>query len=343
MKCLGLSLLILSLGASAFAGVFVSAPSNNSTVATNVQFVASATTSCSKGIAAMGIYTAPYVLSYKVGGSKLNTILSLKSNTTYYTTVQEWDNCGGSAKTPVTIHVSGGSTPSGKTFYNLHSQGGWNGFGMLPTAYNICSNCSPQVTWARYTGVKSPSISGNATEHKVGGTTQYADAFWNNHLIGDFSTQGLPDSSKTLVPSLHNFVYDVWFYGSNIAASQALEFDINQFFGGKSFIWGHECRIGGGHEWDVWDNVAKHWHPTGISCYPNNNAWNHLVIKVQRSSSNQVVYQSITLNGVTHNTNYTSYPISTGWYGVTINYQQDGNYKQQAYSIWLDKLNFSYW
>jgi hypothetical protein len=28
---------------------------------------------------------------------------------------------------------------------------------------------------------------------------------------------------------------------------------------------------------------------------------------------------------------------------VTINYQQDGDYQQTAYSVWLDKLNFSYW
>jgi hypothetical protein len=28
---------------------------------------------------------------------------------------------------------------------------------------------------------------------------------------------------------------------------------------------------------------------------------------------------------------------------VTINYQQDGNRYMTDYSIWLDKLNFSYW
>jgi hypothetical protein len=343
MKLCGLSLLILSCATSALATVYVSAPANNSNVATSVQYVAKASTSCSKGVAAIGIYTAPYVLAYKGSGATLNTVLNLNANTTYYTVVQEWDNCGGASKTPITIHVGGGSGGGGKTFYNLHQQGGWNGFGMLPTAYNICSNCSPQVTWSRWTGIKSPSVSGNATQHNVGGTTQYADAFWNNHLIGDFSTQGLPDSSKTLVPSLHNFVYDVYFYGNNISASQALEFDINQFFGGKSFIWGHECRVAGGHQWDVWDNQAQHWHATGIPCNPLNNAWNHLVIQVQRGSNNAVIFQSITLNGVKSNPNYSSWPINTSWYGVTINYQQDGNYKQSAYSIWLDRLNFSYW
>ncbi len=347
LYCLAL-LIVAFVATSAFAGVYVSAPANNATVATTVQYVATATTSCSKGVAAMGIYTAPNQLAYKVSAAKLNTLLTLNANTTYYTVVQEWDNCGGASTAPITIHVgSGGSAPapSGKTFYNLHAQGGWTGYGLLPVSYAICSSCSPggpQVTWSRWTGIKSPSVSGNATQHNIGGKTQYADVLWNNHLIGDFSSQGLPDYSKTLVPSLHNFTYDVWFYANNIQLSQALEFDINQFFGGKSFIWGHECRVAGGHQWDVWNNQSQSWHATGIPCNPVN-GWNHLTIQVQRTSNNEVLFKTITLNGYTANTNYYSWPTNTSWYGVTINYQQDGNYAQQPYAIWLDKLNFSYW
>jgi hypothetical protein len=64
---------------------------------------------------------------------------------------------------------------------------------------------------------------------------------------------------------------------------------------------------------------------------------------VQRTSSNTLKFQSITLNGKISYPNYTSYPIKTSWYGVTINYQQDGNVNMKSYSIWLDRLNFSYW
>ena len=57
----------------------------------------------------MGIYTAPYVLAYTISGSRLNTYLKLAAGT-YNTEVQEWDNCGGSSKTPITLTVSGGTT-----------------------------------------------------------------------------------------------------------------------------------------------------------------------------------------------------------------------------------------
>ncbi len=107
---------------------------------------------------------------------------------------------------------------------------------------------------------------------------------------------------------------------------------------------GHECRIAGGNEWDIWDNVNAHWKATGVSCYPNSNAWNHLRLQVQRTSDNQLLYQSITLNGETHTLNST-YPhgsAPSNWYGVTVNYQMDGDSRQDAYSVYLDEVTFSY-
>jgi hypothetical protein len=80
-----------------------------------------------------------------------------------------------------------------------------------------------------------------------------------------------------------------------------------------------------------------------VACNPLQNAWNHLTLQVQRTSDNQLLFQSITLNGVTSTLNYYESPTPTTWYGVTINYQQDGDYNQAPYSVWLDNLTFTYW
>lgn len=324
-------------------GVVVTSPANDSTVSSPVHYVASATTSCTKGIASMGIYTGNDVLAYVVNGASLDTYLTL-ANGTYYTTVQDWDNCGGSAKVPITITVTGGSS-GGSTFYSLQTDtAGWTGYGLLPPSYAICSSCKPSgpnVTWSWTPNVGNPSMDGKSTETTIGGDEDYSDVLWNNHLIGNFSSQGMPDTDHTIVPSLHNFTYDVWFYLSNNTAPQALEFDINQFENGKSFIWGHECRVAGGNEWDTWDNPGQYWVKSGIGCYPIV-GWNHLTIQVERTSGDQLLFQSITLNGVTNNVNRTDNPTSTSWYGITINYQIDGNYKQEAYTVYLDELNFTY-
>ena len=255
---------------------------------------------------------------------------------------------GGAAPGSTTAGGTPAGNPNAVVLSDLHQRGGWTGYALLRSDnYSICQLClpgGPKATWNMVKDVASPSFGGSSTQFDIGGNEPFTDILWNNHLIGDFSSQGLPDNKRTLAPSLHNFVYDVYFYAANLPVSQAVEFDINQFVNDKSFIWGHECRLAGGHEWDTWDNAKELWVPSGIACNPVNNAWNHVVIEVQRTSDDRLLFQSITLNGQKSVVNRYDDPTPRkGWYGVTINYQQDGNRDQAPYSIWLDKFNFSYW
>jgi Putative Ig domain len=234
--------------------------------------------------------------------------------------------------------------PSGTALTSIQKSGGWSSYAQVAPNFVDCSPSPCEgITFWMGQNISNPSMDGDASGYSVGGTTGFGDALFNNHLIGPQSSQGLPDNNQTLVPSLHDFTYDVYFYDGALNVSQALEFDINQFFNGEGFIFGHECRIAGGNEWDVWDNVNQKWVPTGIACNPNQNSWNHLTIQVQRNSNDELVYQSITLNGNTSTLNWTFPHGSTpGWYGVTINYQMDGDKNQDSYTVYLDKLTFSY-
>ena len=236
------------------------------------------------------------------------------------------------------------NSSGGNAFSNLQASGGWAQYGQGPPNF---VDCSPSpcdgIEFSMSQNQSSPSLSGNSTVYWVGGSTPYSDALWNNHLIGDGSSQGMDDGDQSIVPKIQNFTYDVDFYGDNIGASEALEFDINQFFGGMGFIFGHECRVAGGNQWDIWDNSKGHWISTGIPCYPKSGDWNHLTLKVQRTSDNHETYQSITLNGQTANLNWTFDKGSTaGWYGVTVNFQLDGDYKQDGYKVYLDNLTLNY-
>jgi hypothetical protein len=300
--------------------------------------------------------TAPYSFLLKSGqlpgGIQLDATTGNISGTptapgSFSFAVSVSDSKGLSKQQPLLIAVTDSTNNNqnkAKSFSNLQQSSGWGAAGQGPPTF---INCSPSpcdgISFSMKQGVASPSISGGATQYNLGGTAVYTDAFFNNHLIGPFSSQGLPDNDKTLVPTYSKFTYDVYFYGTNLELSQAVEFDINQFFNGIGFIWGHECRIAGGHEWDVWNNVTAHWVPTGIPCNPINNAWNHLTIEVQRTASNQLLYQSIRLNGVTSQLNqYYDHGSAPSWYGITVNYQMDGNYQQSPYTVYLDELTFTY-
>lgn len=329
-------------------GVSISSPANGSTVGSPVHFVATAgTTSCSKGIASMGIYKAPYQLAYTVKGTKLDTYLGLGAGT-YQANVTAWDYCGGATTKAVSFTVNGSATGkttnSGKTFYNLEDSGGWSGHGELPPVYDMCSSC-PGLGWSMTKGIGSPSIDGHATKYAIYGTHPYADVLWNNHIIGDGSSQGVPDSNHTLVNNLHNFTYDAYFYGSNLELSENIEFDIGQFFNGMEFMFGTQCQIVNGDVWGVWDSAHGHWISTSIPCRPKSNAWNHVIIQFQRTSDNRLLYKSFTLNGVTSTLNWSYGHASapSNWWGVAVNFQLDGNYNMSDYSVYLERLNVTYY
>ena len=332
----------LTVGSGGKSGVTVTTPSDGATVSSPVSYAASATSSCSKGVASMGIYVNN-VLAYVAQGASLNTNLSLDSGK-YHTVVEEWDHCGGASYTPIDISVSGsGGGGGGDEFTELQSSKGWIAYGEYPPKYAICTDCGPGVTWSIKQHQGSPSLSGNSTEFWIGGTHPYSDVLFTIPLIGTHSSQGMPDSDHKIIPNIHSFTYDLYFYGSNLSLSQDLEFDINQFFNGMGFIYGHQCNLGDGHQWDIWDNVNKHWVHTGIACNPVNNGWNHLTLEVERTSKDELLYKTITLNGTTHTLNATYPHYNCGnWYGVGVNYQMDGNSKQAAYSTYVDKFTLTY-
>ena len=327
----------LALTVSTQSGVSVVSPLNGSTVSSPASYVATATTSCPTGVAATGIYVDNQ-LAYVTQGSSLNTQLPL-SGGTHNTVVQDWDNCGGSSVTPVSVTVTGTTLPS------IQALGGWNQWGELAPTYSICTSSCPGVTWSMIQHLSSPSLSGNATQFNIGGTTPYSDVLWSNPLIGDGTTEGLPDTSHTLLPTIHNMTVDTYVYVTNFAVTQDLECDINMYMNGVGMEWGTECNHLADGVWDIWNNVNAQWVPTTIPCSLNNAAWNHVTLQMQRESNNDLLYQSITVNGVTHTINQTvaPFPVPSGWWGMTVNYQMDGNYNQSPNTTYLDKLNVTYW
>jgi len=337
-QCGGATYTTLEITVAGQTGVWVTSPANNSQVVSPVNYVASATTTtCSKGVASTGIYV-DNKLTYVAQGASLNTQLSL-SKGSHNTVVEEWDNCGGAAYSTVNVTVAS----SAAKLSNIQANKGWQSWGQLPPAYVDCSPCSG-LTWSMAYGITSPSKSGNATQFNTKGSAPYGVVLWYNPVIGQFSTEGLPDESHTLIPSLHNFIYDTDFYVTNPAVTQVLEFDVSMYMDSIGMFWGTQCNHLGGGEWDVLDNVTQEWSKTSVTCNLVK-GWNHLTLQVQRESDNSLLYQSITLNGVTASINQTSAPftVPASWYGITANYQMDGDYKQSANTTYLDNLSLTYW
>ncbi|MHB1672873.1 MAG: hypothetical protein ACYCSP_01345 [Acidobacteriaceae bacterium] len=320
-------------------GVVVTSPANNSTVGSPASYVATAaTSSCPQGVASMGVYVNNQLVHVEPG-SKLNTQLTLGAGP-QHTVVEEWDYCGGASYTPVDVTVAS----SGKVLSNLQASGGWRSYGQFAPDYADCSSNCSGVNWSMWQHQSSPSLSGNASRFNIGGNVPYSDVLWTNPVIGQNSTQNLPDSNHTLLPTVHNFTYDASFYVTNASITQVLEFDVNMYMNGTGMIWGNQCNHLGDGDWDIWDNGNAKWVSAGVPC-KFVNGWNHVTIQVQRESNNALLYQSITLNGVAYSINktYAPYSVSSSWWGITVNYQMDGNYNQSANSTYVDNFSLTYW
>ena len=106
--------------------VAITSPVNGKSAQSPILFKASATSSsCSKGIAAIRIYTAPGVNAFNAKSSQLTANIPLVPGT-YNAVVQAWDNCGAVGKTPVTVTVNP-ATGNHHFLYVMEGQGisGW--------------------------------------------------------------------------------------------------------------------------------------------------------------------------------------------------------------------------
>ena len=95
--------MLLVFTVPAFANVTVNTPQPGSVVASPVQYIASATTTCSKGVASMGIYVNNKLV-YVVNAAQLNTSISLNQGSEH-SVVQEWDHCGSATNTTINLTV----------------------------------------------------------------------------------------------------------------------------------------------------------------------------------------------------------------------------------------------
>ncbi len=339
----------LPAAASAFADVAVATPSNGSVVGTNVQYVASASSNCGWGVAAVGIYV-DYSLQYVANGSQLNASIPLPPGA-HNTYVQAWDYCGGSTGTPVQVTAQPSalapvsSLPANaQTITDIQSAPNWNQWGELAPIYDICGQCNG-IYWQMTQNVGANSLSGHAARFDIWGNIPYSDVLWSNKIVGQGTTKNLPDNDRKILPNIRNLQYDTDVFITNFRVTQDVEFDVNMYLDGAGMEWGTECNHLANGQWDVWDPQGRHWVATGAPCSLNDGAWNHVTIAAQRLANNGILYRSITVNGsvYTINRSFAPFAVPGGWYGMTVNFQMDGNYQMAPNTAYLDNLTVHYW
>jgi hypothetical protein len=317
----------------------VSSPSNNATVTSPVNLVASATPT--NPIFFMRVYdlnsTNPTqsIADYFTFDNSINTQIFLASGSHSLIVMAE-DNQGYISATPVQITVSAQApnTSGQTTISGIQAMPGWQSCSALfpPGSARAGQICAAGLGTAQSTMTEnqsSPAMDGNSAKFTMGGPTPYSNMLYFNPVAGG--------------DNVSHFIYDLYFYVDNPQAPQALEFDINQTFGGNRWVWGSECNFNGSGFWDIWDDVNG-WEPTKFPCLRSDfpaNTWIHLIWDVQRVG-NTVQYNTLTVGNNVYNVN-TTYQNQPDWTleEIDVAFQMDGDYAQDPYNVWLDEVNLT--
>jgi Bacterial Ig domain len=323
------------------SGVFLSSPGANASVPGSAHVQATAFSP--NQITTMQVYDNGQLVN-ETPGAAVDTTVNLTPGS-HYLVVQGWDTAGTPFLNPVIVNVPGAVEASQRaTTETAASQGGPQAY-VAPNAaskldidqmpgWEDCGACAgigakgPVVPYSMSEGAQSPSLDGKSAVFWLGGKIPWGSAIWWKQLGGN-------DGAT-------HFVYDLYFYIGDTSASQALEFDVNQSVGGKKYIFGTECDIRDGNAWRVWDTTNNHWMPSGATCPVNGNSWNHLTWEMERVGT-QTHFIAVTMNGYRQTVD--KYYYGKPWSGTELNvaFQMDGNFAEQNYQIWLDKVSLYYW
>jgi len=247
--------------------------------------------------------------------------------------------CVGCGTAPQTQSTGSGSTQA--------SQSGDSGSNTVPSDARVIADIQKMTNWSSCSstcsgetgtnavysmqqGIASPSLTGSAIQFDITGGTPWGTALWWKQVGGN--------------DAMTHFVYNMSFYLTDVNAAQALEFNVNQNAGGNRYEYATQCDIKGSHHWRVWPQTQKQWVDSGVPCAtPKQGEWNQLTWEFSRTSSNQIVFEAVTLNGQRSviNQSFDSVPASGS--GIDVAFQMDSDGGPTPWSVWVDKVSLTEW
>ena len=244
--------------------------------------------------------------------------------------------CGGHASSPTAAvnnpgqNPSPGSTPSptpanpnATTIPDIQKLNGWEN----------CTACTgnPLAIYSMAQGIATPSLGGESARFQLlSGTRPFGAALW-------FKFLGAQNSAT-------HFVYDLNFYIDNPGAAQAVEFNVVQSANGSRYNFATQFDLAAGGLWRVWDPIGNGWVSSSVSSPPPAaNTWNHLIWEFERDSAGHTIFTAVTLNGKRSLVNLSMGHTGDSSSGVDVAFQADANLTPVLYSVWLDKINLTFW
>jgi hypothetical protein len=322
----------------AFAGVTVNSPYNGEQVSSPFTLSASASACSSQSISSMGYSLDNSSDTTIIKGSSISTSVQAAAGS-HTVHVKSWGDNGASCVTDVTVTVAGTTSAS-------------TGGTVVPSTATTVSSLQVLSNWEEEhdpgtSGSSSGSMSIVSSPAYSGSSRKFVTTFSGSGGELYHVTYG-DDTTST------NFFYDGWVYISGSASNLGnIEMDMNQVMeNGQTVIYGFQCD-GWEGTWDYTENAGSPtspkdtWVHSKAACNPRNwaaNTWHHVQVYYSRTSSGEVTYHSVWLDGTESALNATvPSAFALGWAPTLLtNFQVDGDGSGTA-TVYLDDLQISRW
>lgn len=215
------------------------------------------------------------------------------------------------------------SNPNSTTIPDVQKLGGWENC-------TVCTG-SALAVYSMTQNVATPSLSGESAQFQLlSGTEPFGAALW-------FKFLGAQNSAT-------HFVYDLNFYIDNPGVAQAIEFNVVQSANGSRYNFATQFDLAAGGVWRVWDPIGSRWVASSVtSPRPAAKTWNHLIWEFERDSAGHAIFTAVTLNGNRGLVNMSMSHTADSSSGVDVAFQADADLTPALYSVWLDKINLTFW
>ncbi|MGA8530463.1 MAG: hypothetical protein WB622_12170 [Acidobacteriaceae bacterium] len=324
--------LFAASAASAFAGVTISSPQNQSQVASPFTLSASASNCSRQNVTSIGYALDSMSDPGTTSGNSLNVQVSASAGAhTVYVVAYGAKKATCVAEVAITVAGAPNIPANAVSVSGLQTLSNWI------AADDTAGNGTAQGTMSL---VGSPSYGGQALEF----ATQFTNSGDERYSVvfGDDTTSA-------------NFVWDGWVYLTRSVNKIAnLEMDMNQVMAnGQTVIYGFQCD-GNSGTWDYSTNAGTpespddRWVHTNAACNVQNwrtQKWHHVQIAYSRDESGNVTYQSVWLDGVQSPVNATApaaYALDWGPVLLT-NFEIDGEGSSGSSTVYLDDLTVYRW
>jgi hypothetical protein len=339
MKLFLSPLLIASIIAvPAFASVNISSPSSGEHVTSPFTLSATSTSCSSHSVGTMG-YSIDNGDTTQIHNTSFDEQVSAAVGT-HTVHVKSWGSNGAVCVTDVSIDVtsatdnpatSSSTVPSDAvSVSSINTLGGWR------EAHDSGTNGSSSGAMSL---VGSPTHSGASREF-VG---KYSGA------AGERYSVSFADNTTST-----EFFYDGWVYLTSSASHIGnLELDLNQTMpNGNTVFIGIQCD-GYTGTWDYTENLGSASHPKGhwahskAACNPRSwsqDTWHHIQASYSRTSTGEITYKTIYMDGVAHTLNATVFGArASGWGPVLMTQFQIDSRDSSTITAYLDDLTIYRW